>query len=309
MKTLNRTASTVLMVEPVCFGYNTETAVNNHFQQKPTTNIAEIQQKALQEFREMTGTLRSHGIEVIVIKDTPEPYTPDSIFPNNWISFHNDGQIVLYPMFAENRRAERRSDIADLLNKAGHRIENVLDFNFWEEENRFLEGTGSMILDRVNKIAYASLSERTDKSLFLQFCRTLIYEPVLFTACQTVGNSRKAIYHTNVALSVADKYAVVCLEAIDSTEERQLLLSTLQKTEKDIIAITEEQMHCFAGNMLQLRNAANECLLVMSQSAYDSLTGEQRTKLSSYNKLIVCAVPTIEQYGGGSVRCMMAEVF
>lgn len=309
MKTTNRTACAVLMIEPVCFGYNTETAVNNHFQQKPTINATKIQQKALDEFRGMTEKLRGHGIEVVVIQDTKEPYTPDSIFPNNWITFHNDGQIVLYPMFAENRRLERRADIAEIVNKAGHRIDNVLDFSFWEEENRFLEGTGSMILDRERKIAYASLSERTDKSLFLQFCRTLMYQPVTFTAYQTVEQCRKPVYHSNVVLSVADTYAVVCLSAIDNENERQQLVSVLRASDKEIIEITEEQMEHFAGNMLQLQNSMNQKFMVMSQTAYDSLTSEQRQKIAHYNELIVCAVPTIEQYGGGSVRCMMAEIF
>lgn len=306
---INKTAKAVMMVEPVCFGYNSETAVNNHFQQIPEIDADEIQQKALLEFRAMTEALRGRGIEVLVVKDTAEPYTPDSVFPNNWITFHNDGQIVLYPMFAKNRRLERRSDIAQILNRAGHRIENVLDFSFWEEENRFLEGTGSMILDRENKIAYASLCERTDKSLFLQFCRTLQYRPVYFTAYQTAEQNRRPVYHTNVVLSVADRYAVACLAAIADNEERGTVISVLAESGKEIVEITEEQMHHFAGNMLQLRNDRDERFLVMSQSAFDSLTPAQRDKLSSFNELIVCAVPTIERYGGGSVRCMMAEIF
>jgi len=301
-------ANTVLMIEPVHFGFNPETAVNNYFQNSGNLN-EKIQEVALHEYLNMVEKLRAHGIEVISVRDTENPFTPDSIFPNNWISFHEDGQIILYPMFAPNRRLERRHDIPGILELHGHKCSNIDDFSFWEDENRFLEGTGSMILDRGNKIAYAAISERTDKSLFLQFCSTFGYTPVSFTANQSVGNERKAIYHTNVMLCVADQYAVICAESIDEQDERTMVLETLQKSGKSLIEIKENQMCHFAGNMLQLANNEGVRFLVMSQSAYDVLTESQRERLRAFNEFIICAVPFIENAGGGSVRCMMAEVF
>ena len=305
----NQTTNTILMIEPVSFGYNEQTAVNNYFQQKINSNIDDIQSLALSEFRNMVENLRANGINVLVIKDTEQPHTPDSIFPNNWISFHTDGQVVLYPMFAENRRLERRKDILDELIQKGCSVKNIDDFTFWEEQRLFLEGTGSMVLDRENRIAYAAISERTDKSVFLQFCKVFEYEPIYFLANQTVKNQRLPVYHTNVMLSIGDKYAVVCLESIDNELEREQVMISIEKNGKEIIPITEEQMHKFAGNMLQIENNIGELLLVLSQTAYDSLDKMQIEKLSSYNKLVKILVPTIEKVGGGSVRCMMAEIF
>lgn len=302
-------AKTVLMIEPVHFGFNAETAVNNYFQTPVDDSNETLQQLALNEYLSMVEKLRSVGIEVISVRDTEKPYTPDSIFPNNWISFHEDGQVVLYPMFAPNRRAERRTDIPQIVENHGHLLSNIDDFSFWEEENRFLEGTGSMILDRRNKIARAAISERTDKSLFLQFCSTFGYKPVTFTANQSVGSERKPVYHTNVMLCVADCYAVICAESIDDLSEREMVIRSLQESGKTIIEISEKQMHHFAGNMLQLANGVGKRFLVMSQTAFDCLNDEQRDSLQAINELIICAIPTIEKAGGGSVRCMMAEVF
>lgn len=302
-------ARKVLMIEPVNFGFNAETAVNNHFQQAVNIPSNELQKAALAEFRAMVETLRQHGIEVISVKDNETPHTPDSIFPNNWISFHEDGQAVIYPMFALNRREERRTDIQQILENYGHKITDIVDFSFGENENRFLEGTGSMILDRGNKIAYAAISERTDMSLFLQFCKTFGFRPVSFKALQTVGNARKAIYHTNVMLCVADTYAVICTESIDDENEREMVKKTLLESGKTLVEITDVQMHHFAGNMLQLAIATGKKFLVMSKSAYNTLTSKQIEVLKSFNELIICAIPTIEQTGGGSVRCMMAEIF
>lgn len=302
-------ARSVLMIEPVAFGFNPETAVNNFFQQNSDSNAAEIQKQALAEFSNMVASLRSKGIEVITVKDTPQPLTPDSIFPNNWISFDEDGQVVFYPMFAHNRRLERRLEIPALVEQNGHRLNNVVDFSFWEEENRFLEGTGSMILDRKNKIAYAALSQRTDKSVFLQYCNTFGFEPVTFTANQRVGAERKPVYHTNVMLCVADEFALICTQSIDMEQERSEVLNFLTRTNKVLIEISEEQMHAFAGNMLQLANASGQRFLVLSRTAYNALSDEQKNVLESFNELIICDVPTIEHIGGGSVRCMMAEVF
>jgi hypothetical protein len=296
------------MIEPVAFGYNNQTAVNNYFQQKDIV-VGDIQQLALDEFNTMVNQLRAKGIQVLVVNDTPEPHTPDSVFPNNWISFHEGGQVVLYPMFAENRRSERRSDILQMLEDKGSVINNVVDFTFWEKQNLFLEGTGSMIFDRVHSIAYAALSERTDKSVFLQFCKVFGFKPIFFSALQTVDRKRLPIYHTNVMMSVGDNYAVVCTDCIDDIDERRALVNVLENSGKEIISITEQQMHCFAGNMLQIENTEEKRFLVMSKSAYDSLTKHQIEQLTAYNELIVISIPTIEKVGGGSVRCMMAEIF
>ena len=301
--------NTLLMVEPVAFGFNPETAVNNYFQQQDKMSAAEIQRLALAEFSAMVKQLQDKGIHVIVVKDTSEPHTPDSIFPNNWISFHENGRIVIYPMFAENRRKERRREIIQFIVDQGYRISKEADYSVFEKNNRFLEGTGSMVLDRENKIAYAALSERTDKALLLQFCNDFGYRAICFSANQTVEGQRLPVYHTNVMLCVADKYAVICLDSIDDARERKYVTESLRKTGKEIVEISEKQMHCFAGNMLQVQNQEGRLFLVMSETAFGSLNNDQMTKLKSYNELIVVAVPTIEKYGGGSVRCMMAEVF
>jgi len=306
---LSQTTHNILMIEPVAFGFNDQTAQNNYFQQQSTDSASEIQRKALAEFKGMVGQLRLKDIHVFVVKDTPVPLSPDSVFPNNWISFFEGGQAVLYPMYAKNRRYERRNDILEYISDQGLTINNIDDFTFWEEQGLFLEGTGSMILDRINNIAYAALSERTSKDLFLQFCSTFDYKPVYFSAYQSVKGKRLAVYHTNVMLTIADKYAVVCTDAIDHANERKVVVDSLEKTGKDIIPITEQQMHCFAGNMLQVENTAGEKYLVLSQTAYDSLDRKQTDSLSAYNELIVVSIPTIEQVGGGSVRCMMAEIF
>jgi len=305
----SQTTHNILMIEPVAFGFNAQTALNNYFQQQSHDTATEIQRKALAEFKGMVDLLRSKDVNVLVVKDTPEPHSPDSVFPNNWLSFFEGGQVVLYPMFAENRRYERRNDILEYLSDQGLIINNIDDFTFWEEQGLYLEGTGSMILDRINNIAYAALSERTSKSLFLQFCSTFDLEPVYFSAYQSVDGKRLAVYHTNVLLTVADKYAVVCPEAIDNANERKAVLDSLEKTGKEIIPITEHQMHCFAGNMLQVENVDGVKYLVLSQSAFDSLDRKQTERLSAYNELIVVPIPTIERVGGGSVRCMMAEIF
>lgn len=304
-----QTTNTILMIEPVAFGFNHQTAVNNYFQQKDFIVEVDVQGLALEEFKGMVVKLRANGINVLVVTDTLEPHTPDSIFPNNWISFHEGGQVVLYPMFAKNRRNERRKDIIQLIEDKGSIINNVDDFAFWEEQNLFLEGTGSMIFDRVNKIAYAALSERTDKSLFLQFCSIFDFKPIYFSANQSVAEKRLPVYHTNVMMSVATEYAVVCIECIDNEKERKTVVYSLEKTGKEIIVISEQQMHSFAGNVLQIENMEGKKFLVMSQSAFDSLDSHQIERLKSYNELIIISIPTIEKVGGGSVRCMMAEVF
>ncbi|MBQ0148371.1 MAG: amidinotransferase [Flavobacteriaceae bacterium] len=301
--------NTILMVEPVNFNYNPQTAVNNYFQNQVDDAAEKIQQEALEEFRTMVSTLRSKGINVLTIKDTLTPHTPDSIFPNNWISFHEDGTVVMYPMYAENRRLERREeDVLEFLEEKGFNIIDVLDFSSAEEDEIFLEGTGSIILDRVNDLAYAAISQRTDEDLFIEFCEELEYTPVIFTANQTVNGERLPIYHTNVMMCIADKYAIICLNTIDDKKERKNVVENLKDYGKEIIAITEEQMHKFAGNMLQV-GGMGQSYLVMSQTAYDSLTSEQIEAIEKYNPILPVKIDMIEKLGGGSARCMMAEVF
>lgn len=303
-----QTTDTILMIEPVAFFFNAETAKNNYFQVKPTESESEIQNNALTEFNAMVEKLRSKGINVITVKDTLEPHTPDSIFPNNWISMHQDSKVGLYPMYAENRRTERREDILDTLEEKGFDISETIDYSAAEEEGIFLEGTGSIILDRVNRLAYAALSPRTDEELLIEFCEDFEYTPIIFVANQTVDGVRMPIYHTNVMMCVADKYVVICLDTIDDKKERKFVAETIVNSGKEIIEITEEQMNQFAGNMLQVDNG-KENFLVMSQSAYDSLRPEQIQAIEKYNEIISVAIPTIEKLGGGSARCMMAEVF
>ncbi|HLP04673.1 MAG TPA: arginine deiminase-related protein [Paludibacter sp.] len=304
-----QTARTILMVEPVAFGFNSQTAVNNFFQRKSELQNIVVQQQALSEFTLFVDKLRANDINVLVVKDTAEPHTPDSIFPNNWISFHEGGQAVLYPMFAPNRRMERRDEIIQFIENNGVGIQNVDNFAFWEEEGLFLEGTGSMVLDRENRIAYAALSERTSENVFLLFCSTFAYRPVAFSAMHSVDGRRVPVYHTNVVMSVASEYAVVCAESIDNQTERKNVLDLLSETGKEIITISEQQMNSFAGNMLQVENMQGQKFVVMSQRAFDSLNNRQVERLKFYNEIITVSIPTIEEIGGGSVRCMMAEIF
>lgn len=302
-------SDTILMIEPVDFRFNTQTAVNNYFQTKPEDDST-AQEKALKEFRGMVAKLREHGVNVIVLQDTLKPHTPDSIFPNNWISFHENKMIALYPMFAKNRRVERREDdVLALLEEKGFVAEEIMDYSSAEEDNVFLEGTGSIILDRVNKIAYACVSPRTDEELFYEFCEDFEYEPVLFEANHTVDNERKQIYHTNVMMCVGDEYAVIALSTIDDKTEKEFVINKLKSSGKEIIDITEEQMHQFAGNMLQVGGIGNSKYLVMSENAYNSLTQKQIDQIEKFNPIIKVDIDTIETLGGGSARCMMAEVF
>lgn len=302
-----QTTDTVLMIEPVAFGYNAQTAQNNYFQIN-SKNI-DTQTKALAEFKTFVEKLKSKGINVIVIKDTLQPHTPDSIFPNNWVSFGKNGKVVLYPMFAPNRRDERREDILKELKNQGFKINEIIDFTSSEKQNKFLEGTGSMIFDHENKIAYGSVSLRLDKDLFKDFCKKMDFTPVVFHSFQTVEGERLPIYHTNVMMCIADQFAVICLNAIDDEIERNLVIQNLQKTGKEIIEITEKQMQKFAGNMLQLHNDKAEQILVMSQTAYKALTSEQIQKIEKYSEILYTDLTTIETNGGGSARCMLAEVF
>jgi hypothetical protein len=290
------------MIRPVNFTFNAETAVNNAFQVAGAD--ADAQQKALTEFDGFARLLRDNGVDVTVVDDTPEPYTPDSIFPNNWVSFHRDATICLYPMYAVNRRLERKPDVLDLLRRK-FRIDATLDFSTYEEQGRFLEGTGSMVLDRDKRIAYACLSPRTDKEVLLDFCRRMDYTPEVFIARDGAGRD---IYHTNVMMCVGDRYVVVCLDSLPIPAERQHLEAAIHASGKTLIQITLHQMNHFAGNMLQMENQQGEKLLVMSSQAYTSLTPVQIRQLEGFNRILHSSLLTIETNGGGSARCMLAEI-
>ncbi|MGB0891751.1 MAG: citrulline utilization hydrolase CtlX [Flavobacteriaceae bacterium] len=307
---MQQTTNSIVMIRPENFRMNEQTAVNNYYQQELNTMLpAAVNTKAQQEFDAFVEKLQKNGVEVIVIKDTKTPNTPDSIFPNNWISFHQNGDVAIYPMFAENRRLERREDVLEILEEKGFVIENVTDYSEAEEEEIFLEGTGSMILDRENQKAYCALSPRADEELFIEFCEDFEFTPVIFTANQTVNGKREAIYHTNVMMCVAESFAVVCLNSIDDKKERKSVLKHLKSDGKEVINITEKQVNQFAGNMLQVKGKNDERFLVMSSSAYNSLTKEQLQKIEKHNSIIHSDLSTIETCGGGSARCMMAEVF
>jgi len=302
-----QTTDTVLMIEPIAFGYNAETAENNYFQVEQKG--ADIQSKALAEFNTFVGKLRSKGINVITIKDTLDPHTPDSIFPNNWVSFHKDGKVVLYPMFASNRRVERRDDIIESIQNQGFEVTEIDDWSLPEIQGHFLEGTGSMIFDHDNKIAYGSVSLRLDENLFRKFCEKYGFTPVVFHSFQTVGEERLPIYHTNVMMCVADKFVVICLDCIDDEGERTHVIETIKNSGKEIIEISEAQMQQFAGNMLQVQNKEDKKFLVMSETAYKSLNETQVSAIEKYCEIIYSDLNTIEVNGGGSARCMLAEVF
>jgi hypothetical protein len=300
---------TILMIEPVAFRYNEQTAVNNYYQKvMDELDTDKVQEQALHEFRTMVDKLEKRGIRVISVKDTLDPDTPDSIFPNNWVSFHEDKKVALYPMFAENRRQERRMDILEMLRLEGYGIEFLVDFSDNEDEKKYLEGTGSIVLDRVNRLAYAALSLRTHEELFKEFCQELDYRPVMFTANQDVNGERMPIYHTNVMMCIADTFAVVCLDCIDDMEERHRLIDAMEESNKEIIEISEDQKHHFAGNMLQV-GKGDQRFLVMSSAAFQSLDESQIDAIQEHCPIIHSSLDTIEACGGGSARCMMAEVF
>ncbi|HRH59715.1 MAG TPA: arginine deiminase-related protein [Chitinophagaceae bacterium] len=293
----------LLMIRPVHFTYNEQTAANNAFQ--VAGNAQQAQEKALEEFDAFVIKLRAAGVDVTVVNDTPQPHTPDSIFPNNWISFHSDGSIFLYPMYAPNRRSERKPHVLEALQKK-FTIVKTIDLTVFEEKNKFLEGTGSMVLDRDKRITYACISPRTDESLLKKFCEQAGFALCLFHAVDMNGQD---IYHTNVMMCVADKYAVICIDSIHDANEKKLAKETIENSGKEIIEISFAQMNSFAGNMLQVMNDKSEPLLIMSSQAYSSLTNQQVEKLESYNRIIHSSLNTIETNGGGSARCMMAEVF
>jgi hypothetical protein len=307
---MTQTTNSILMIRPVAFRMNEQTAVNNYYQKVLDGLSSEtVNAKAQAEFDTFVTKLRMVGVHVVVVDDTQTPDTPDSIFPNNWISFHESGDVVLYPMFAENRREERREDILDILEEEGFVINEIMDYTSAEEDGFFLEGTGSIVLDRENAKAYCALSPRADEELFIEFCEDFEYSPVLFEAFQTVDGQRKLIYHTNVMMCVGETFAVICAECIDDKKERKMVLDSLRGDGKEVVLITEAQVNTFAGNMLEVRGADERRYLVMSASAHQSLTKKQIAQLEEHVTILSSSLDTIEACGGGSARCMMAEVF
>lgn len=298
------------MIRPAQFRMNEQTSVNNYYQKDLENALPEaVNKMAVKEFDAMVKKLKKAGIKVIVVKDTKEFDTPDSIFPNNWISFHANGTIGLYPMFAENRRLERKESVLEAVEAEGFIVKNVVDYTAAETDSLFLEGTGSILLDRVNNKAYCAISDRADEELFIEFCEDFEYTPVVFSAYQTVNDKRKKIYHTNVMMCIGDRFAVVCLASIDDKRERKSLIKHLQDDGKKVIEISEEQVNNFAGNMLQLKGSEDATYLVMSESALNSLRPAQVQLIESYTTIVSSPLDTIESCGGGSARCMMAEVF
>jgi len=307
---MKQTTNAILMIRPVAFRMNEQTAVNNYYQKildglSPET----VNAKAQEEFDTFVNKLRMVGVDVTVVEDSLEPDTPDSIFPNNWISFHESGDVALYPMFAENRRQERREDILDILEDKGFVINEIMDYTSAEADGYFLEGTGSILLDRQNDKAYCALSPRADEELFIEFCEDFEYTPVIFEAFQTVNGERKLIYHTNVMMCLGETFAVICADCIDDKKERKMVLDSLRGDEKEVILITEEQVNNFAGNMLEVKGTDDRRYLVMSKSAHQSLTKKQVAQIEEHVTILSSSLDTIEVCGGGSARCMMAEIF
>jgi hypothetical protein len=298
-----QTTSHLLMIRPVRFGFNAQTAVNNAFQ-VADANQQEVEKKAIAEFDGFVEKLRNAHVDVTVVEDTPDPHTPDSLFPNNWISFHSNGTIVLYPMFAENRRLERKPTVlAAIKNK--FLIQQTEDMSVYENKQLYLEGTGSMVLDRDNRLAYACLSPRTNRQVLEDFCTRMNYTPVVFNS---MDEKNQPIYHTNVMMCVADRYVVICLESIPDEKEKNNVIEKIKGSGKSIISIRLSQMNHFAGNMLQIENSSGEKILVMSSQAYESLSPDQINELSGFNTILHSSLHTIESNGGGSARCMMAEI-
>lgn len=307
---MNQVTNTILMIRPVSFRMNEQTAVNNYYQIEQNEMLpATITAKAQKEFDVLVDKLKAVGVNVIVVDDTDESDTPDAVFPNNWISFHENGDVVLYPMFAENRRLERREDVLDVLEEQGFVINDLMDYTSAEEEGLFLEGTGSIVLDRVNSKAYCALSPRADEELFIEFCEDFEFSPIIFNAYQTVGDKRELIYHTNVMMTIGETFAVICSECIDDKNEKKAVIESLKQDGKEIIYISESQVNSFVGNMLQVKGIDGNTFLVMSETAYNSLNKGQINQIEKHTSILYSNLETIQMCGGGSARCMMAEVF
>jgi len=302
-----QSTSHILMVRPATFRKNEETAGNNHYQKD--ADVEDVHQQALDEFDGMVDDLRARGVDVLVVEDDPSTDTPDALFPNNWVSFHDDGRVGLYPMFAPNRRLERREDILhDLVHTQGFDLDEVVDFTEFEAHEAYLEGTGSMVLDRIHGKAYAALSPRTERNAFEQWCESMDVEGVVFEAMQSVGDARLPIYHTNVMMAIGTGWAAVCLDCVDHADDRALLRESLEADGLTIVPLSEAQINRFAGNMLEVQTRSGDKLIVMSQNAFDALSEDQRSTLGQFGTLVHNDLNTIETCGGGSARCMMAEI-
>ena len=300
----------VLMIRPTSFSYNKETAVNNYYQNETEKiDSLSISKLVTNEFDVFRSALEKNGITVYCFEDIPKLNTPDSVFPNNWISFHKDGVIILYPMFAKNRRRERRKDIIQYF-KDNFEYSKVIDIaSLYEPKQQFLEGTGSMVLDRLNKIVYAAISDRTNIKPLVYFCEQTNFKLISFTSSQQFENKEKLIYHTNVMMSLCDNFVIICLESIKNKMERKRLLTTFEKTKKQIIEISFDQVKNFCGNVIELKNSNNENILVMSSKAFDSFSIEQKGMINNFCKIVHSPLENIENYGGGGARCMIAEMF
>lgn len=302
---IHQSTSNIMLVRPASFNFNTETAESNVFQNHVDLKPEEIKEKALEEFDAFVEKLKTKGVNIFVIEDTPIPPKPDAIFPNNWGSFHKNGTVILYPMAAPNRRIEKREEIINKI-KEKFIVKKLIDLSKYENENRFLEGTGSIIFDHINKIAYACLSPRTDKDIFIEVCKIIHYKPICFTSTDKDG---KEIYHTNVMMCISEKFSVLCLESIKDKKENQMVVDSLTSTGHQIVDISFEQVNHFAGNMLSLKNNHNNELLVLSQSAYDILTPTQKSTIQKHCEMVPMKINIIETIGGGSARCMISEIF
>ncbi len=301
-----QTAQQVLLIRPASFRFNPQTAASNAFQAGESDCLADQREMVSREFEQLVTALRHAGIGTIVIDDTPVPEKPDAVFPNNWVSFHSDGTVIVYPMEAPNRRLERRQEITEALSELhGFRVNTVLDLSKLEQQGSYLEGTGSMVLDRVNRVAYAALSSRTHLGAMAEFARLADYEPMVFSAVDAAG---LPIYHTNIMMSIGDKFIVICPAVILDDVQRNAVLASLAGTDREIIEITMEQMNAFAANLLELANDVGEAVIMLSQKAMNSLSTRQHVSLERYGRLVPVAVDTIEKTGGGSVRCMITEI-
>jgi len=305
---MTQSTDSILMIRPASFRMNEETAVNNYFQQKDD-HVATANELAQKEFDAFVAELRKNGIQVIVVEDDKKLDTPDALFPNNWVSFHENAVVGLYPMFAENRRRERREEVIEQIEKKGFQVNNFIDYTDAENDDVFLEGTGSLVLDRINKKAYCAISDRASEDLLMEFCEDFEYFPIMFHANQTHQKKRLPIYHTNVMMCIGTEVAIIASSTIDDQKERKMVLENLKNDGKIIIEINEDQMHHFAGNMLEVRNNSNDKIMVMSDQAKSALSDLQLDQLQKHTTIVSANLSIIEKYGGGSARCMMAEIF
>ncbi|PAF51928.1 arginine deiminase-related protein [Helicobacter sp. 13S00477-4] len=306
---MRQTTNKIVMLRPNAFGFNQQTAVNNFFQQQDFRAIKDIQEQALREFDKVVFALKQENINVYTIQDYDIWHTPDSIFPNNWFVSLDKNKLFLCPMFANNRRLERQKFLGYVLEAIGSECLDIYNLSGFEKENKFLEGTGSMVLDRVNRVAFAAISPRCDEEILELFCKKYDFKSIAFTSYQSVDGKRLPIYHTNVMMSIGEQYAIVCLNSIDNETERKNVKKELENLNKEIIEIEENQLNHFAGNVLNIEDNNGNPLMVMSQSAYNILKKEQIEKLSERLKILALDISTIERIGGGSMRCMMAEIF